>query len=211
MNHMRTFHHLLLFGVIAAFPAAPIASAQTASVSPLPNNWEKEYNDGKTAYAAGNYREAEKQLKAALKSTREFAANDPKLLSTLSDLAQVYRAQSKYADAEPLMDRYLTLKERFLGKYHPDLAKELDALGRVCFAQMKFVSAESYFKRELTIMEKKFGPEYMDLIPALTNVAQSCQALNKFTEAEPMLKRAISIREKNQGPDHPEMATELGK
>ena len=108
-----------------------------------PNNWDKEYADGKAAYAAGNYREAEKQLKAALKSTREFASNDPKLMNTLNDLAQTYRAQSKYADAEPLMERHLALKERFLGKFHPDLAKDIDALGRVCFAQMKFVSAEA--------------------------------------------------------------------
>ena len=120
------------------------------------------------AYNAGNYREAETQLKAALKSTRDFASNDPKLMNTLRDLAQVYRAQSKYAEAEPLMERHLALKERFLGKFHPDLAKDLDQLGRVCFAQMKFVSAEAYFRRELTIMEKKFGPEFLDLIPALT-------------------------------------------
>ena len=30
------------------------------------------------AYNAGNYREAEAQLKAALKSSRDFASNDPK-------------------------------------------------------------------------------------------------------------------------------------
>ena len=158
------------------------------------------------AYNSGDYREAEKQLKAALKSSRDFASNDPKLMNTLRDLAQVYRAQSKYAEAEPLMERHLALKERFLGKFHPDLAKDLDQLGRVCFAQMKFVSAEAYFRRELTIMEKKFGPEFLDLIPALSNVAQSCQALNKFSDAEPILKRAISIREKNQGSEHVDMA-----
>ena len=203
---MRTFYNYLLVGAVATVPAVFVASAQTAaksaaagSAATSPNNWQKEYADGMAAYNAGNYREAETQLKAALKSSRDFASNDPKLLNTLRDLAQAYRAQSKYAEAEPLMERHLALKERFLGKFHPDLAKELDQLGRVCFAQMKFVSAEAYFRRELVIMEKKFGPEFLDLIPALTNVAQSCQALNKFSDAEPLLKRAISIREKNQG------------
>ena len=75
------------------------------------------------AYNAGNYREAETQLKAALKSTRDFASNDPKLMNTLRDLAQVYRAQSKYAEAEPLMERHLALKERFLGNSIPILRK----------------------------------------------------------------------------------------
>src|SRR6266496_4050405 len=127
---MKKPHRFLLLGIASVF-AAQIAFSQAqqapAAAAPgVPNNWEKEYNDGKAAYAAGNYREAEKQLKAALKSTRDFASNDPKLLNTLHDLAQVYRAESKYQDAEPLMERYLTLHERFLGKYHPDLAKDLD-------------------------------------------------------------------------------------
>src|ERR1700694_2641591 len=112
----------LYFATAICLASAALAQtpAAQAPASMGPNNWEKEYADGKAAYAAGNYREAEKQLKAAYKSTREFASNDPKLLNTLNDLAQVYRAESKYQDAEPLMDRYLTLRERFLGKYHPD-------------------------------------------------------------------------------------------
>ena len=162
---MRTFSTYLLVGVVAAVPAVSVARAQApasaAGVPATPNNWDKEYKSGMAAYNAGSYREAETQLKAALKSTRDFASNDPKLMNTLRDLAQVYRAQSKYAEAEPLMERHLALKERFLGKFHPDLAKDLDQLGRVCFAQMKFVSAEAHFRRELTIMEKKFGPEFL--------------------------------------------------
>src|SRR5882757_7498546 len=138
---MKKSHTNPVLCFATAFCLASAALAQAPAQTPAaggPNNWEKEYADGKAAYAAGNYREAEKQLKAAYKSTREFASNDPKLLNTINDLAQVYRAESKYQDAEPLMDRYLTLRERFLGKYHPDLAKDLDAMGRVCFAQMKF-------------------------------------------------------------------------
>src|SRR5437868_8199954 len=112
---MRKLQCFLLVGAVL-LAAALGASAQTAASTGTggPNNWDKEYADGKAAYAAGNYREAEKQLKAALKSTREFASNDPKLMNTLNDLAQTYQAQSKYADAEPLMERHLGLKERFL-------------------------------------------------------------------------------------------------
>ena len=125
------------------------------------------------AYNAGNYREAETQLKAALKSTRDFASNDPKLMNTLRDLAQVYRAQSKYADAEPLMERHLALKERFLGKFHPDLAKDLDQLGRVCFAQMKFVSAGSPFPPRTD----HHGEEVRPRVPGSHPGSQQCGAI----------------------------------
>src|SRR5258706_6517027 len=105
---MRNLHCFLLVGAVLAVSAASANAQNTVGTGAGgPNNWEKEYADGKAAYAAGNYKEAEKQLKAAMKSTREFASNDPKLVSTLDDLSQVYRAQSKYADAEPLMERHL--------------------------------------------------------------------------------------------------------
>ena len=181
---MKNSIPLFTLALISMLPGAGFLGAQntvgTAAPDPAtPNMWEKQYNDGTAAFQANNYREAEKQLKAAIKSTREFASNDPKLLKTLDSLSQVLRAQSKYTEAEPLMERHLTLRERILGKFHPDLAKDIDELGRICFAQMKFVSSEAYFRRELAILEKKFGPEYMELIPTLTNIAQSCQALKR--------------------------------
>src|SRR5258708_15671606 len=123
MRKLQCF--LLVCAVLAVSATAAEAQSTVGTGTGGPNNWEKEYADGKAAYVAGNYREAEKQLKAALKSTREFASNDPKVATTLNDLSQVYRAQSKYADAEPLMERHLALKERFLGKFHPDLAKDI--------------------------------------------------------------------------------------
>ena len=116
---MRTFYRYLLIGVVSVLSTGSPMRAQTAGAGSAsaaaagPNNWEKEYADGTAAYNAGNYREAEKQLKAALKSTRDFASNDPKLMNSLRDLAQAYRAQSKYADTKPLMERYM-LPERAL-------------------------------------------------------------------------------------------------
>src|SRR5260370_7536958 len=105
---MKKSHTNPVLCFATAFCLASVALAQTTPTQPLaasgPNNWEKEYADGKAAYAAGNYREAEKQLKAAYKSTREFASNDPKLLNTLNDLAQVYRAESKYQTAQHLIE-----------------------------------------------------------------------------------------------------------
>ena len=59
---MRTFYNYLLVCAIAAVPAAFVANAQTAaqagSAAASPNNWQKEYADGMTAYNSGNYREA---------------------------------------------------------------------------------------------------------------------------------------------------------
>ncbi len=61
------------------------------------------YNDaGYTAYQQGRYAEAEEQWKAGLKEVETFGPQDPRLATSLNNLALLYQAQGKYAEAEPL-------------------------------------------------------------------------------------------------------------
>ena len=45
---------------------------------------------------------------------------------SLNDLAELYRAQGKYAEAEPLYKRSLAISEKALGPEHPDVATSLE-------------------------------------------------------------------------------------
>jgi tetratricopeptide (TPR) repeat protein len=42
--------------------------------------------------------------------------------TSLNNLALVYQAQGRYADAEPLYERALAIKEEALGPDHPEVA-----------------------------------------------------------------------------------------
>ncbi len=64
--------------------------------------WQGHMVAGDQAYQQGNYPEAEKQLVAALKEAEGFGPQDPRLATSLNELALLYRAQGKYAEAEPL-------------------------------------------------------------------------------------------------------------
>ena len=68
-----------------------------------------------------NYPEAEKQWSAALKEAEGFGPQDPRLATTLNNLGEVYRAQAKYAEGEPLYKRALAIREKALGPEHPDV------------------------------------------------------------------------------------------
>ena len=68
-----------------------------------------------------NYPEAEKQWSAALKEAEGFGPQDPRLATTLNNLGEVYRAQGRYAEAEPLYKRALAIREKALGPEHPDV------------------------------------------------------------------------------------------
>ncbi len=74
--------------------------------------WQGHMDAGVQTYLENNYTEAEKQLVAALKEAEGFGPQDPRLATTLNNLAALYHAQGKYADAEPLHKRALAIIER---------------------------------------------------------------------------------------------------
>ena len=41
-------------------------------------------------------------------------------LSVMNDLEMLYRNQGKYAEADPLASKVLTIRQRRLGEEHPD-------------------------------------------------------------------------------------------
>ncbi len=50
------------------------------------------------------------------------------MATSLNNLAVLYKAQGKYAEAEPLYKRALRIDERALGPDHPDVATDLNNL-----------------------------------------------------------------------------------
>ncbi len=81
---------------------------------------------GIEAYQRGDYAEAEKQWSAALKEAEGFGPQDPRLATSLNNLAIIYNEQGRYAEAEPLYKRALAIWEKALGPEHPRVAKSLE-------------------------------------------------------------------------------------
>jgi kinesin light chain len=52
-------------------------------------------------------------------------------------LAVLYGKRGKYKDAEPLCKRALEIREKVLGKDHPDVAKQLNNLALLCQNQVE--------------------------------------------------------------------------
>jgi tetratricopeptide (TPR) repeat protein len=54
-----------------------------------------------------------------------LSPNHPDTSHSLNNLAAIYEAQGKYAEAEPLYKRANAIREKALGYKHPDLLKVL--------------------------------------------------------------------------------------
>ncbi len=93
--------------------------------------WQAYMDAGKQAYERGNYPEAEKQLGAALKEAEGLGPEHPDVAQSLNNLAALYRAQGKYAEAEPLYKRSLAIWEKALGPEHTLVAQSLENLAHL--------------------------------------------------------------------------------
>ena len=74
--------------------------------------WESYITAAQQAYQQADYAEAEKQLEAALKEAEAFGPDDVRLATSLNNLALLYKAQGRYAEAEPLYKRALAINEK---------------------------------------------------------------------------------------------------
>ncbi|MCW5206486.1 tetratricopeptide repeat protein, partial [Desulfobulbus sp. F5] len=79
----------------------------------------------------------------------------PHVAAALNNMAGLYRAQGKYAEAEPLLHRSLQIREDKLGKDHADVASTLRTLANLYRDQGRYAEAEPLFQRALSIMQAK--------------------------------------------------------
>ncbi len=125
-----------------------------------------------------------------------------------AEVGRPYQA-GRYAEAIPLAQRSLAIREKALGPEHPDVATGLNNLAALYEAQGEYGKAEPLYKRSLAIVEKTLGPEHPHLATVLNNLALVYQAQGRYAKAEPLYKRSLAIREKALGPQHPQVATAL--
>ena len=112
-----------------------------------------------------------------------------------------------YADAEPLLQRALAIREKAFGPNDPYVAISLNNLGLFYDHRGRYADAEPLLKRALAICDKVLDPDHPDIAVSLNNLATLYSRQGRYADAEPLFKRALALREKALGPDdNPEIA-----
>jgi tetratricopeptide (TPR) repeat protein len=78
-------------------------------LTPEEANWMASYNAGLAAFESERYEDAAQKFSQALPYAEKLTPIDDRLEDNLHGLAEAYRLQKKYADAEPVYRRYLAL------------------------------------------------------------------------------------------------------
>jgi tetratricopeptide (TPR) repeat protein len=141
---------------------------------------------------------------------RRQSLSDPIPLATsLSYLAELYRSQGRYAEAEPLYRRALQITEQQLGAEHPDTATSLNNLAGLYRSQGRYAEAEPLYRRALQIREQQLGAEHPAIATGLNNLGLLYYYQGRYGEAESLLLRARAIDQQILGEKHLNLAIDL--
>jgi len=179
-----------------------LRAARPVSPAPAP----PPYDESLTAYHEGRYGDAEKLLAAALKRAERQAAGAPALARALSNLADLYRTQARWEEAETFYQRALDLEEAQLGRDHPSLVRTLNSLALVYRGQGLYDRAEPLCQRALEIVERVHGAGHPNTAPVVGNLLTVYLAQGRYGDAGPLFRRSVAIKERVLGPKHPALA-----
>jgi tetratricopeptide (TPR) repeat protein len=168
----------------------------------------------------GECRDYQQELALAIKYFSK-AANLQKELgleegfaSTLNNLAELYRTQGRYDQAEPLYLQALELRKRLLGEDHPDVATSLNNLAELYNSQGRYDRAEPLCLQALELRKRLLGEDHPDIATSLNNLAllyksQRYKSQGHYDQAEPLYLQALELRKRLLGEDHPDVVTSL--
>jgi tetratricopeptide (TPR) repeat protein len=154
------------------------------------------YGNRTYAYQQGRHAEAEQMLLGALREAERFGPQDFRLAVSCNNLAELYRAQGKYGEAEQLYKRSLAIFENTQGPEHPSVAMSLNNLALLCQMQHRHAEAAVLLQRIIALAEKTLGLEHPAVAENLENYAAVLRRMNRQAEAAEIEFRAQEIRTK---------------
>ena len=157
----------------------------------------------------GTWERCETLLPHALQGARWIAMlkqRGPIEAHLLAAIGSYITERGQYADAEPLLQRALTITENQVGLVHPDTAGRLNNLAELYRKQGRYAEAESLYQRALTIAKKQLGPEHLQTAISLNNLAELYRQQGRYMDAEPLYQRALAICEEQLGHEHSQTA-----
>ena len=152
------------------------------------DRWRSQQDNAQAAVQQARYPEATAMFLTAVQQARALGKDDIRLAESLNGLAQVYRYQQKYAEAEPAARQSLAIMERALGSRHETLIPSLLNLAGIARVREQYAEAEQHYRRILAVRWGTAGGEGVTADEVLDNFAE---VLSLVQSRDPRLDKAL--------------------
>jgi serine/threonine-protein kinase len=164
---------------------------------------------GITYLALGLYDEAERQLREALRLSREHLdPQDREVAVCMVELATLLHARHDFDSAGELLEGALAIFSRAGGEGSADVATAQSSLGAVRRAQGRTQEAEELQRRALEL-RRRAGGGNVEVAESLNNLARILIDQQRAEEAQPLLEESLRIRRERLGSGHPLVAQSM--
>ena len=197
MKLRRTIQSLVVLLPVCTF----LAVAQT--------EWERAHETGVQAAAQSHFSEAEKLLSQSLTIARRSAQVSPLVARSLLDLAEVYRTEGKYGEAEPLYQQASEVSTRQYGESSPEIAEVLDRHAELYKTLNDFGCAQPMLEKAFEIRKQQNPADAKATAQVQNDLGELYTATGNLDQAGPLLQAALQTRETLLGPEHKEIAESL--
>jgi tetratricopeptide (TPR) repeat protein len=192
----RRYRVGLLSVLWIASAGSSVAPAQEIPLGRL-SDWTMENDAGWRSLNKGDYAKAEEHFKIAIKDILPYYPKSERLLArSYCDLARVLYHQKRFADAEPLAQWALAVREADPKTGEDVLFQCVYVLGLIHLAEDHFGEAEPLLKRALAYQEANLGADHVNVLTTLDKLTEAYFEQRKFVDAEKLLLRAIAIHER---------------
>ena len=165
---------------------------------------------GRTYVDLGIYPQAEAHVARALElRRRQLGETHPDTLTSMNDLAVLYRHQGKYADAEGLHRGVLAARRRVLGPEHRDTLASMHDLAMLYQSQTKYTEAEALELQALAIRRRVLGDDHADTLASRSILAGIYLDSGRPQLAEPLHVEVTEGLRRRFGEEHPEYLESL--
>lgn len=147
-------------------------------------------------------------LDAGAERVSKDLADQPDLQAEmLTVMGRVYQRMGLHAQAQPLLERALTLGRTAFGGDHAVLAQSLNDLGVLHRERGDVAGARPLLEECLAMRRRVLGPRHPDVAITLVELARDYKDLGRLDESEPLIREALDIRRAVFGERHRETAT----
>jgi Tfp pilus assembly protein PilF len=147
----------------------------------------------------GNYRAAIDFFEQALKLK---VANDIEGATIYNKLGLAYNKNGEYAKALEYFEKALKIRERVLGKDHPDTATIYNNIGTIYAKKGEYAKALMYYKKALEIQELILGKDHSDTATTYNNIGTIYAKKGEYVKALMYYEKALEIFMEKFGENH---------
>jgi tetratricopeptide (TPR) repeat protein/predicted Ser/Thr protein kinase len=158
----------------------------------------------------GLFPEAQRQVERALElRQRALGERHRYTLTSMHELAELYRYQGDPAKAEKLHLQTLEIQRRVLGEEHHDTLDTMDALAQLYTSVGKYAQAEPLCIKALDTRRRTLGEEHPDTLASMSGLGMQYWLEGKYAQAEPLWTKVLEGHRRVLGQEHPDTLTAM--